>query len=223
MISCWLYGKIYRQYNIHILTMICKATNITGGHHLAWLDYGFGQGKYDESINHLSDLYMISHRRVASRCTTKRRESPLETPWNTSAMAYALENSLVVSNTWSTSWGGQSCRILRDVSRWKNVGEKTSVQFISYVQIYQGKKLSFIITCMVCVVFPYSKPSHFCFIRSSCIFLPAPSPAIPAIQVIRDLINMIFLSLLVFWVVQLIPSPWIFHDSYQSIPSGNLT
>ena len=44
----------------------------------------------------------------------------------------------------------------------------------------------FIITCMLCVVFP-DKPSHFCFIRSS---YPFPAiPAIPAIQVIRDLIN----------------------------------
>ena len=129
-----------------------------------------------------STIYPI-YRRVASRCTTKRRESPLEILWNTSAMAYALENSLVVSNTWSTSWGGQSCRILRDVSRWKRWWFLTSVQWIPYVQIYQGKKMLFIITCMLCVVFP-DKPSHFCFIRSS-----YPFPAIPAIQVIRDLIN----------------------------------
>ena len=56
-----LYNYIY-IYILYIYThtysyqLVCKARKITGGHHLAWLDYGFGQGKYDESINHLSDL-----------------------------------------------------------------------------------------------------------------------------------------------------------------------
>ena len=75
--------------------MICKATNITGGHHIAWLDYGFGQGKYDESICPIYPIYINDLPQAGGfQMYNQETGEPIGNP-----MAYALENSLEVSNT----------------------------------------------------------------------------------------------------------------------------